>query len=145
MSRTGNPDVLEKQQKKDERLLGFLQNVRVDSTDPEQPKPLEGAESKASGSSPQRRLPTSRKPLPKVTTMFEVPDEVPEGRLTVPMALEILAKHKRNPKEWPAERLAADYKLDLTDTTHILEYFRSFKVIPVEGSTLPPPRRLLGR
>ncbi|XP_038078203.1 NADH dehydrogenase [ubiquinone] 1 alpha subcomplex assembly factor 4-like [Patiria miniata] len=142
-----NPDVLEQQQKKDERLLGFLQNIRVDSMDPEQQKlqPEETTEPKPSVSKMHRTLPSNRKPLAEATTMFEVPDEVPEGRLTVPMAMEILAKHKRNPKEWPVERLATDYKLDLTDTQNILEYFQSFKVIPIESSPNPPPVRLMGR
>ncbi|XP_071800536.1 NADH dehydrogenase [ubiquinone] 1 alpha subcomplex assembly factor 4-like [Asterias amurensis] len=145
---TKNPEVLHEQQRKDDRLLGLLQNIRVDSTDPAQEKPPDTDQLQPSAlrSTSRRSLPLNRAPIKPQTTFFEVPDEIPDGRLTVPMAIEMLAKHKRNPKEWPVDRLATDYKLDLKDAENILEYFNSFKVIAIqEGPSAHKPSITGGR
>ena len=36
-----------------------------------------------------------------------------------------------HPQEYNAERLAKDYKLDLTDTKNVIEYFKTLKVVPM--------------
>ena len=34
-------------------------------------------------------------------------------------------------QEYNADRLAKDYKLDLTDTKNVIEYFKTLKVVPM--------------
>ncbi|XP_072036268.1 NADH dehydrogenase [ubiquinone] 1 alpha subcomplex assembly factor 4-like [Amphiura filiformis] len=110
---------------KDSRLVGMLQDVRVESTDP-LPKTPDGSHSR-------RVLPQDRRPIPE--PLSEVASQsmalVPPGRLSVYMVQELLAKNKLNPQEYNAERIAKDYTLDLKDTKNILEYFRTLKVVPL--------------
>ncbi|XP_795121.5 NADH dehydrogenase [ubiquinone] 1 alpha subcomplex assembly factor 4 [Strongylocentrotus purpuratus] len=132
-----NPQILEQQQRKDESLLGMLKDVKVVSEEVEGKRLMNEADA-AESQKKARPLPQNRKANPGSPAVFLEADEVPEGRLSVGQAMELLAKHKRNKNEFNAERLAQDYKMDLDDTKKILEYFQSFKVIPViDGKDIP--------
>ncbi|XP_041462439.1 NADH dehydrogenase [ubiquinone] 1 alpha subcomplex assembly factor 4-like isoform X2 [Lytechinus variegatus] len=132
-----NPQILDQQKRKDENLLGMLKDVKVMSQEVAGKRLMNEADAAESKKKP-RPLPQNRKSNPGSPSVFLEPDEIPEGRLSVEQALELLARHKRNKKEYPAERLAQDFKMDLEDTKNILEYFQSFKVIPViDGKDVP--------
>ncbi|XP_041462440.1 NADH dehydrogenase [ubiquinone] 1 alpha subcomplex assembly factor 4-like isoform X3 [Lytechinus variegatus] len=117
-----NPQILDQQKRKDENLLGMLKDVKVMSQEVAGKRLMNEADAAESKKKP-RPLPQNRKSNPGSPSVFLEPDEIPEGRLSVEQALELLARHKRNKKEYPAERLAQDFKMDLDDTKNTLEYF----------------------
>lgn len=124
-----NPQILEQQQRKDDRLLGMLKDVKVLSREIEGQRLMTKEDAEATRKA--RPLPQNRRSNPGSPSVFLQPDDIPEGRLSVGQAMELLANHKRNKKEFTAERLAQDYHMDLEDTKKVLDYFQAFKVIPV--------------
>ncbi|XP_071491309.1 NADH dehydrogenase [ubiquinone] 1 alpha subcomplex assembly factor 4-like [Diadema antillarum] len=125
-----NPEILEREQVKDERLLGMLKDVKVMSQEVEG-KRLMDADMATEARRKARPLPQNRQQKLGSPSVFLEPDTIPEGRLSVGQALEMLAKHRQNKEEYSAERLSKEYKVDLKDTENILEYFQSFKVLPL--------------
>ncbi|XP_071956625.1 NADH dehydrogenase [ubiquinone] 1 alpha subcomplex assembly factor 4-like [Antedon mediterranea] len=116
-------DDIKRFQKKDNNLLTMLQSVNVDSS---------GNDPKFNNRPKDSRvLPADRLRQPESTELWNNDDQVPDGRLSVSQALQLLAKYQRNRNEWPVERLAEEYKLNPLDVANILEYFQSFKVVPI--------------
>ncbi|XP_077977324.1 NADH dehydrogenase [ubiquinone] 1 alpha subcomplex assembly factor 4-like [Glandiceps talaboti] len=119
------PQIAEEISEKHKQLNEFLKEVRVESTD---------GPAKTPDHSDMIRRQATAKQLPRNTSKrdisesFDAPVVVRQGRLSVPMALDLLSKHKRNPDEWPVERLAEDFKLDVEITTDILHYFKALRL-----------------
>ncbi|XP_002738494.1 NADH dehydrogenase [ubiquinone] 1 alpha subcomplex assembly factor 4-like [Saccoglossus kowalevskii] len=120
-----NPHIAEEVKTKHVKLDEFLKKVRVESTEGAVKK-LESVDSTARPMN-ERKLPMDTKKV-DLMSAFDAPREIPEGKLSVVMALELLSKHKRSPEKWPAERLAEDFNMDLETTKHIIQYFKVFKV-----------------
>ncbi|KAG9467698.1 NADH dehydrogenase [ubiquinone] 1 alpha subcomplex assembly factor 4 [Eleutherodactylus coqui] len=116
-----HPDIQDKIYRKDDQLLSRLKDVYVDSTDP----------------SPQVK---AEVPLPKqedwrlpkhmmMNGSFGIAvDNIPKGNISVVEALTILSNYKQSPKTWTAEKLAAEYSLDIKDTKAMLEFFTPFDI-----------------
>ncbi|XP_070568784.1 NADH dehydrogenase [ubiquinone] 1 alpha subcomplex assembly factor 4-like [Ptychodera flava] len=107
---------------KHEKLNEFLKQVRVESTDPASPlKKTDRTD---------RQLPQSTKKFDFIDSL-DAPSMVPEGRLSVPMLLEMLSKHRRSPEEFTAVKLADEYRINVEDTKNILEYFKAFRLVRI--------------
>ncbi|PVD28718.1 hypothetical protein C0Q70_11312 [Pomacea canaliculata] len=53
------------------------------------------------------------------------PDVIREGCITLRQALAFISQHHLNPKEFSAESIAREHKLNLTDVENVLKYFQA--------------------
>uniref|UniRef100_A0A2D4JYL5 NADH dehydrogenase [ubiquinone] 1 alpha subcomplex assembly factor 4 n=1 Tax=Micrurus paraensis TaxID=1970185 RepID=A0A2D4JYL5_9SAUR len=104
--------------KKDEKLLTFLKDVYVDSSDP-------GLQRKKKG----RYLPHKQEDYrPIIDGQFNYLDiqTVPKGKVLIEEALTLLNNHQRSPETWTAEKIAEKYSLELKDVNNLLTFFIPF-------------------
>ncbi|KAG8124017.1 hypothetical protein E2320_019331 [Naja naja] len=104
--------------KKDEKLLTFLKDVYVDSSDP-------GLQRKKKG----RNLPHKQQDYrPVIDGQFNYLDiqDVPKGKVLIEEALTLLNNHQRSPETWTAEKIAEKYSLELKDVNNLLTFFIPF-------------------
>ncbi|XP_070595370.1 NADH dehydrogenase [ubiquinone] 1 alpha subcomplex assembly factor 4 [Erythrolamprus reginae] len=104
--------------KKDEKLLTFLKDVYVDSSDP-------GLQKKKKG----RNLPYKQEDYrPLIDGQFNHLDiqAVPKGKVLIEEALTLLNNHHRSPEAWTAEKIAEKYSLELKDVNNLLTFFIPF-------------------
>ncbi|NXI36337.1 NDUF4 factor, partial [Galbula dea] len=117
----GRPEIQEEIYKKDDRLLTFLKDVYVESRDP----PVRVKD----GSSEHLPCKLEEKRLTKLGAL-EGQDvtKVSKGKISVVEALTLLNNHKLHPQIWTAEKIAAEYSLELKDVNSLLEFFIPFTV-----------------
>ncbi|XP_014218917.1 protein NDUFAF4 homolog [Copidosoma floridanum] len=81
------------------------------------------------------------KPLPKDNKLCEPfeygfyepePSRIPTGKITLRQAIEFIGKHSKDPKNYTAEKIAEEYKLDAIVTADILEFYRLFNTFQEE-------------
>ncbi|NWH77145.1 NDUF4 factor, partial [Piaya cayana] len=115
------PEIQEEISKKDDRLLSLLKDVYVESRDPPGRVKDGGAE----------HLPCKQveKRLTKLGHLGDLDvKKVPKGKISIVEALTLLNNHKLNPQIWTAEKIAAEYSLELKDVKCLLEFFIPFAV-----------------
>lgn len=85
----------------------------------------------------QRRILNPDRPLPKDTTFqgyfeygYKETDvgKIPAGKTSLRQSIEFISKYQQNPKEYTAEIIADEYKLDIEIVKNILENFKMFEV-----------------
>ncbi|NWS10907.1 NDUF4 factor, partial [Pachyramphus minor] len=115
------PEVKEKILRKDDRLLTLLKDVYVESRDPP-------VQVKDGGG---QRLPCKQeeKRLTKLGHLGALDvKKVSKGKISIVEALTLLNNHKLHPQIWTAEKIAAEYSLELKDVNSLLEFFIPFTV-----------------
>ncbi|XP_076466422.1 NADH dehydrogenase [ubiquinone] 1 alpha subcomplex assembly factor 4-like [Babylonia areolata] len=116
-----HPEFYEEQKKKNKKLDDFLKNVKVDSV----------------GDNPEirslRSMPEDRRKNTPAEYGFPDPEQIPEGRASLRQMLEFISMHHLNPRQNSAEKIALDYKLDVTQVRSVLKYFQTLNLhIPKE-------------
>ncbi|XP_070809963.1 NADH dehydrogenase [ubiquinone] 1 alpha subcomplex assembly factor 4 [Pituophis catenifer annectens] len=104
--------------KKDEKLLTFLKDVYVDSSDPDLQRKKKG-----------RNLPHKQEDYrPVIDGQFNYLDiqTVPKGKVLIEEAMTLLNNHHRSPETWTAEKIAEKYSLELKDVNNLLTFFIPF-------------------
>lgn len=118
-----HPDLLGEQKKKHRKLDEHLRNIRVDSFG-ENPEIV---------SKSQRQLPVDRRKNIPSDYGFTEPDIIPDGRASLRQALDFISQHHLNPQDYPAEKIAVQYKLNSPEVQNILRYFQTLQMhIPKE-------------
>ena len=56
------------------------------------------------------------------------PEIIPEGKISIKLTLEFLAKNQENPEKYNADYLAREYKLDHDTATRIMKYYQLFQL-----------------
>ncbi|XP_067386128.1 NADH dehydrogenase [ubiquinone] 1 alpha subcomplex assembly factor 4 [Emydura macquarii macquarii] len=123
-----DPEIQEEIRRKDNKLLGLLKEIYVDSRDaPVQVKVEDGS------------IPSKQKEH-RLTKLGHLNDldiqSIPKGKISVVEALTLLSNHKVSPHIWTAEKIATEYSLDLKEVTSLLEFF-----IPFTVEVFPPKKK----
>ncbi|NWU78990.1 NDUF4 factor, partial [Onychorhynchus coronatus] len=116
-----HPEVKQEILRKDDRLLTLLKDVYVESRDPPVRVKDGGGE----------HLPCKQeeKRLTKLGHLGALDvKEVSKGKISIVEALTLLNNHKLHPQIWTAEKIAAEYSLELKDVNSLLEFFIPFTV-----------------
>ncbi|XP_003641061.1 NADH dehydrogenase [ubiquinone] 1 alpha subcomplex assembly factor 4 isoform X1 [Gallus gallus] len=116
---TDNPEIQQEIYRKDDRLLALLKDVYVESRDPP-------AQVKDGGGEhlPRKHV---EKRLTKLGQLEELDiKKVPKGKISIVEALMLLNNHKLHPQIWTAEKIAAEYSLELNEVNSLLEFFIPF-------------------
>ncbi|NXM65620.1 NDUF4 factor, partial [Serilophus lunatus] len=116
-----SPEIKEEIVRKDDRLLTLLKDVYVESRDPPVRVKDGGGE----------HLPCKQeeKRLTKLGHLGALDvKKVSKGKISIVEALTLLNNHKLHPQMWTAEKIAAEYSLELKDVTSLLEFFIPFTV-----------------
>uniref|UniRef100_A0A674G8K5 NADH dehydrogenase [ubiquinone] 1 alpha subcomplex assembly factor 4 n=1 Tax=Taeniopygia guttata TaxID=59729 RepID=A0A674G8K5_TAEGU len=119
--RHGRPEIKEEVLRKDDRLLTLLKDVYVESRDPPVQVKDGGGE----------HLPSKQeeKRLTKLGHLEGLDvKKVPKGKISLVEALTLLNNHKLQPQIWTAEKIAAEYSLELKEVNSLLEFFIPFAV-----------------
>ncbi|XP_037987830.1 NADH dehydrogenase [ubiquinone] 1 alpha subcomplex assembly factor 4 isoform X3 [Motacilla alba alba] len=115
-----SPEIKEEVLRKDDRFLTLLKDVYVESKDPP-------VQVKDGG----QRLPSKQeeKRLTKLGHLEGLDvKKVPKGKISLVEALTLLNNHKLQPQIWTAEKIAAEYSLELKEVNSLLEFFIPFTV-----------------
>ncbi|KFQ36298.1 NADH dehydrogenase [ubiquinone] 1 alpha subcomplex assembly factor 4, partial [Mesitornis unicolor] len=116
-----HPEIKEEVYRKDDRLLTLLKDVYVESKDPPVQVKDGGGE----------LLPCKHEEK-RLTKLGQLGDldvkKVPKGKISIVEALTLLNNHKLHPQIWTAEKIAAEYSLELKDVSSLLEFFIPFTV-----------------
>ncbi|NXL86348.1 NDUF4 factor, partial [Alectura lathami] len=116
-----HPEIQQQIYRKDDKLLSLLKDVYVESRDPPaQVKDRSG-----------EHLPCKQeeKRLTKLGQLEELDvKRVPKGKISIVEALMLLNNHKLHPQIWTAEKIAAEYSLELNEVNSLLEFFIPFTV-----------------
>ncbi|ELU10393.1 hypothetical protein CAPTEDRAFT_149484 [Capitella teleta] len=108
-----NPDYLAAQTVKNEDLHSRLSNLVVN------PDKMGEIRSKS------RPMPEERRQLADLEYGYKEPERIPEGRISIMKALELLNKNSEDPKANTAAVLAAEYKLKEDDCDNIVKHFHA--------------------
>jgi len=90
-------------------------------------------------------LPVDRRGHEEYPYGSEEPAVIPPGKASMKQLLDLLSNHQSKPREYTADKLAAEYNLDVVDVRNTLEYFKPFQLhIPKkkEQVKLPPLKYL---
>ncbi|XP_015478442.1 NADH dehydrogenase [ubiquinone] 1 alpha subcomplex assembly factor 4 isoform X2 [Parus major] len=116
-----SPEIKEEVLRKDDRFLSLLKDVYVESTDP--PVRVKNRDGE--------HLPSKQKEK-RLTKLghLEALDvkKVSKGKISLVEALTLLNNHKLQPQIWTAEKIAAEYSLELKEVNSLLEFFIPFTV-----------------
>ncbi|NXL16213.1 NDUF4 factor, partial [Setophaga kirtlandii] len=116
-----SPEIKEEVLRKDDRFLTLLKDVYVESRDPPLRVKDGGGE----------HLPSKQeeKRLTKLGHLEGLDvKKVPKGKISLVEALTLLNNHKLQPQIWTAEKIAAEYSLELKEVNSLLEFFIPFAV-----------------
>ncbi|KAM7172114.1 NADH dehydrogenase [ubiquinone] 1 alpha subcomplex assembly factor 4 [Macrochelys suwanniensis] len=120
--------IQEEIRRKDDKLLGLLKEVYVDSRDP----PMQVKDEGGSIASKQQEY--------RLTKLGHLRDldisSIPKGKISVVEVLTLLNNHQLFPQTWTAEKIAKEYSIDLKEVTSLLEFF-----IPFAVQIFPPKDR----
>ncbi|NXM99228.1 NDUF4 factor, partial [Sylvia borin] len=123
-----SPEIKEEVLRKDDQFLNLLKDVYVESRDPPVRVKDGGGE----------HLPSKQKEK-RLTKLghLEALDvkKVPKGKISLVEALTLLNNHKLQPQIWTAEKIAAEYSLELKDVNSLLEFFIPFTVLEFPKET----------
>ncbi|NWV13781.1 NDUF4 factor, partial [Ptilonorhynchus violaceus] len=114
-----SPEIKEDVLRKDDRFLTLLKDVYVESRDP--PVRVKDGE----------HLPCKQeeKRLTKLGHLEALDvKKVSKGKISIVEALTLLNNHKLQPQIWTAEKIAAEYSLELKEVNSLLEFFVPFTV-----------------
>ena len=56
------------------------------------------------------------------------PKVIRPGRCSIRQSLEFISQHIENPSNYTADKVAADYNLELQATKDVLKYFQTFQI-----------------
>ncbi|NXF80760.1 NDUF4 factor, partial [Sclerurus mexicanus] len=114
-------EIKEEIQRKDNRLLALLKDVYVESRDP----PIRVKD----GGSEHLPCKQEEKRLTKLGHFGALDvKKVSKGKISIVEALTLLNNHKLHPQIWTAEKIAAEYSLELKDVNSLLEFFIPFTI-----------------
>ncbi|NXW85899.1 NDUF4 factor, partial [Alopecoenas beccarii] len=120
-AQAGHPEIQKEIYRKDDRLLTLLKDVYVESRDPPVRVKDGGGEN----------LPCKQEEK-RLTKLGHLGDldvkKVPKGKISIVEALTLLNNHKLHPQIWTAEKIAAEYSLELKEVKSLLEFFIPFAV-----------------
>ncbi|NXM37972.1 NDUF4 factor, partial [Gymnorhina tibicen] len=116
-----SPDIKEEVFRKDDRFLSLLKDVYVESRDPPVRVKDGGGEHLPCKQEEKRLTKLGHLEALDVKT-------VPKGKISIVEALTLLNNHKLQPQIWTAEKIAADYSLELKEVNSLLEFFIPFTV-----------------
>ncbi|NXW71721.1 NDUF4 factor, partial [Hirundo rustica] len=125
---TDSPELKEEVLKKDDKFLTLLKDVYVESRDPPVRVKDGGGE----------HLPSKQeeKRLTKLGHLEALDvKKVPKGKISLVEALTLLNNHKLQPQIWTAEKIAAEYSLELKEVHSLLEFFIPFTVLEFPKET----------
>uniref|UniRef100_A0A8D2NJK7 NADH dehydrogenase [ubiquinone] 1 alpha subcomplex assembly factor 4 n=1 Tax=Zosterops lateralis melanops TaxID=1220523 RepID=A0A8D2NJK7_ZOSLA len=123
-----SPEIKEEVFRKDDQFLNLLKDVYVESRDPPVRVKDGGGE----------RLPSKHeeKRLTKLGHLEALDvKKVPKGKISLVEALTLLNNHKLQPQIWTAEKIAAEYSLELKEVNSLLEFFIPFTVLEFPRDT----------
>uniref|UniRef100_A0A803W4H9 NADH dehydrogenase [ubiquinone] 1 alpha subcomplex assembly factor 4 n=1 Tax=Ficedula albicollis TaxID=59894 RepID=A0A803W4H9_FICAL len=123
-----SPEIKEEVLRKDDRFLTLLKDVYVESRDPPAQVKHGGGE----------HLPSKQeeKRLTKLGHLEALDvKKVSKGKISLVEALTLLNNHKLQPQIWTAEKIAAEYSLELKDVNSLLEFFIPFTVMEFPKET----------
>ncbi|NXG12722.1 NDUF4 factor, partial [Sakesphorus luctuosus] len=115
------PEIKEEILRKDDRLLTLLKDVFVESREP--PARVKDGGSEHLPCKPEEKRLTKLGHLGALDVM-----KVSKGKVSIVEALTLLNNHKLHPQIWTAEKIAAEYSLELKDVNSLLEFFIPFTV-----------------
>ncbi|NWX28968.1 NDUF4 factor, partial [Notiomystis cincta] len=114
-------EIKEEVLRKDDRLLTLLKDVYVESRDP----PVRVKD----GGGKHLPYKQEEKRLTKLGHLEALDiKKVPKGKISIVEALTLLNNHKFQPQKWTAEKIAAEYSLELKEVNSLLEFFIPFTV-----------------
>ncbi|NXT85192.1 NDUF4 factor, partial [Zapornia atra] len=114
-------EIKEEIYRKDNRLLTLLKEVYVESRDP--------AVRVKDGGGENLPCKQEEKRLTKLGHFGDLDvKKVSKGKISIVEALMLLNNHKLHPQIWTAEKIAAEYSLELKDVNSLLEFFIPFAV-----------------
>ncbi|NXS18524.1 NDUF4 factor, partial [Mystacornis crossleyi] len=116
-----SPDIKEEVLRKDDRFLTLLKDVYVESRDPPM-RVKDGGGEHLTRKQEEKRL-TKLGHLEALDIK-----KVPKGKISIVEALTLLNNHKLQPQIWTAEKIAAEYSLELKEVNSLLEFFIPFTV-----------------
>ncbi|XP_037729854.1 protein NDUFAF4 homolog [Drosophila subpulchrella] len=124
-----DPKFVDKLNLKDSSLDGRLKNVYVTSQDRfikrvQERQAAEAAADKAE----QRPLPLERKTPDDFEYGYLEPTRISAGHCTLRQALKFINDHQLDPENWPANKIANEYKLKEPLVENILHYFKTFNM-----------------
>jgi len=93
----------------------------------------------------KKDLPTDRRGHEEYPYGMDESVVVPPGKASMRQLLDLLSNHQSKPRDFTADKLAAEYKLDIVDVRNVLEYFKPFQLhVPKkkEQPKLPPLKYL---
>uniref|UniRef100_A0A1Q3FAD1 Protein NDUFAF4 homolog n=1 Tax=Culex tarsalis TaxID=7177 RepID=A0A1Q3FAD1_CULTA len=113
-----HPELVSKQNKKDEFLDDNLKQVYVTSTrtEPTRQKPLEYA------------LPLDRSAVDDFEYGHLEPQKVSKGRCTLRQAMEFISNHQTDPSQWTSGVISKRYDLKESLVNDILKHFKPFEL-----------------
>ncbi|XP_010705867.2 NADH dehydrogenase [ubiquinone] 1 alpha subcomplex assembly factor 4, partial [Meleagris gallopavo] len=115
------PEIQQEIYRKDDRLLTLLKDVYVESRDPPAQVKNGGGEHL-----PRKQV---EKRLTKLGHLEELDiKKVPKGKISIVEALVLLNNHRLHPQIWTAEKIAAEYSLELNEVNSLLEFFIPFSL-----------------
>ncbi|XP_038119498.1 protein NDUFAF4 homolog [Culex quinquefasciatus] len=112
------PELINKQNKKDELLDDYLKHVYVTSTrsEPTRQRQLEYA------------LPLDRSAVDDFEFGHLEPQKVSKGRCTLRQAMEFISNHQTDPSQWNAAAISKRYDLKENLVNDILKHFKPFEL-----------------
>ncbi|KAK3597313.1 hypothetical protein CHS0354_010948 [Potamilus streckersoni] len=113
---TEHPEIMQELNKKNEKLLDNLKQLRVTSHGPP-------PELKSKG-----KLPQYMRHQKSPEFGFYEPEKIPEGRVTLRSALDFITQHSIDPSSVTVETIAKQYKIDRIQVQNVLTYFLTFRI-----------------
>ncbi|NWR03830.1 NDUF4 factor, partial [Paradoxornis webbianus] len=124
-----SPEIKEEVLRKDDQFLNLLKDVYVESRDPPVRVKDGGGEHLLPSKQQEKRL-TKLGHLEALDVK-----KVPKGKISLVEALTLLNNHKLQPQVWTAEKIAAEYSLELKEVNSLLEFFIPFTVVEFPKDT----------
>jgi len=76
----------------------------------------------------KKDLPMDRKGHEEYPYGTEEPAVIPQGKASMKQLLDLLINHQSKPRQFTADKLAAEYNLDVVDVRNVVEYFKPFQL-----------------
>ncbi|KAH8337383.1 hypothetical protein KR059_008631 [Drosophila kikkawai] len=124
-----DPKFVDTLNRKDASLDSRLKDVYVTSQDRFIKRVQERQAAEAASDHPEKRpLPLERKTPEDFEYGYLEPTRISSGHCTLRQALKFINDHQLDPENWPAKKIANEYKLKEPHVENILHYFKTFNM-----------------
>ncbi|XP_043462430.1 protein NDUFAF4 homolog isoform X2 [Leptopilina heterotoma] len=121
VSKSIDPEFMERQKIKDPTLNKYLKDIYVKSTDPD-------TKDSSVKEDPLKPLPTSRKTFEFEDFNYYYVNNIKEGKCSLQHFQTFLSKNAENRKTYTADIIAEQYNLDKKVVENILKYYSIFRI-----------------